>query len=156
MAGTKKRGGASAPNMQTVWNFLRPAGKKLRLLTQKDPTMSAEVGQSGVNGAGSVGPIFIAQGHGKVSYKTEVAQHEASQIAALAKAAGIPLMGDGGLLFDVVTTTTVDGLPKMTKSVSGCTIGKFEEKASADGNMVSIEGEALNATVDGVPLFREA
>ena len=156
MAGTKKYGGASAPNTTTTWVFYRPAGKKLTLKTQKDPTMSAEVGQSGVNGAGSVGPIFIAQGFGKVSYKTEIAQHEAAQIVKLAKDAGIPIMGDGGLLFDVVTTTTVAGLPTMSKSVVGCSIGKFEEKVSADGNMVSIEGEALNAKLDGADLFREA
>ena len=156
MAGTKKRGGASAPNTKTTWNFTRPAGKKLTLLTQKDPTTSAEVGQSEVSGAGSVGPIFIAQGHGKLTFKTEIAQHEAALLEALAKNAGIPIMGDGGLLFDIVMTTSVDGLSKMTVNVEGCTIGKYEEKISADGNMQSIEGAALNATKNGARLFREA
>jgi hypothetical protein len=156
MAGTKKRGGASAPNTKTVWNFIRPAGKKLTLLTQKDPTSSPKVGQSNVHGAGSVGPIFIAQGNGELDYKTEVAQHEGDQIAKLAKDAGIPIMGDGGLLFDIVMTTSVDGIPKMTDVIEGCTIGGFELKLSPEGNMRSIEGKATNGTVAGARLFREA
>jgi len=156
MAGTKKRGGASAPNTQTRWNFIRPAGKTLTLKTQKDPTMSPKVGQSNVHGAGSVGPVFVAQGNGELEYKTEVAQHEGDQIAKIAKDAGIPIMGDGGLLFDIVMTTTVDGLPKMTDIIEGCSIGGFELKLSADGNTRSIEGKAVNGTVAGARLFREA
>jgi len=156
MAGTKKRGGASAPNTKTRWNFIRPAGKTLTLLTQKDPSTTAKVGQSGVNGAGSVGPIFIAQGNGELDYKTEVAQHEGALIEAIAKNAGIPIMGDGGLLFDIVYTTTVDGIPKMTNTVEGCTIGTYDDKVSADGNMVSIEGKAVNGTKNGARYFREA
>lgn len=156
MAGTKKRGAASAPNTKTVWNFIRPAGKKLTLLTQKDPTQSPKVGQSNIHGAGSVGPIAVAQGNGELDYKTEVAQHEGDLIAKLAKDAGIPIMGDGGLLFDIVMTTSVDGIPKMTDVIEGCTIGSFELKLSPEGNMRSIEGKAVNGTVAGARLFREA
>lgn len=156
MAGTKKRGGASAPNSITTWNFIRPAGKKLRLMTQKDPSIAPKVGQKAVHGEGSVGPIFIAQGNGELEYKTEVAQHEGDLIAKIAKDAGIPIMGDGGLLFDQVVTTSVDGLSKMTDVIEGCTIASFELKRSADGNMRTIEGAALNGTVAGARLFREA
>ena len=156
MAGTKKRGGASAPSTKTTWNFIRPAGKKLTLLTQKDPTSSPKLNQSNMHGAGSVGPIFVAQGHGELDFKTEVAQHEGDAIAKIAKDAGLPILGDGGLLFDIVMTTTVDGLPKMTDVIEGCTIGAFELKVTADGNMRSVEGKAVNGTVAGARLFREA
>ena len=154
--GTKKRGGASAPNTKTRLNFIRPAGKTLTLTTQKDPTVSPEVGSSAVNGAGSTAPVFVAKGFGKLSYKTEVAQFEGALIAKIAKDAGIPIMGTGGLLFDIVWTTTVDGMPKSTDTIEGCTVDKFELKISADGNMRSIEGEAVNGTVDGARYFQES
>ena len=153
MAGTLKQGGASAPNTRTVWNFYVPAGQKITLLTQKDPTKSAEIAKSEGNGAGSVAPYAIFTGYGKASWKSEIAQHEWHQIVAKAKAAGLTIQE---LLFDQVHTTTVNGIPKMTVKLLGCSIGKVEDKTSADGNMVSLEGPALNIDTDGVLAFKEA
>ena len=155
MAGTLKYGGGSAPNTTTRINFARPAGITMTLLGQKDPSTSSEVGKSEVNGAGSTGPLFIANGYGKCGFKTSVPQHIAYQIVARANAAGIPLMGEGGLVFDIVTTTTVQGIVKMSKTVMGASFSKFEEKISADGNMWDLEGPALNIKTNGVLAYAE-
>ena len=155
MAGTLKYGGGSAPNTTTRINFHRPAGATMTVLGQKDPSMNAEVGKSEVNGAGSTGPLFIANGYGKCGYKTSVPQHIWYQIVNRAKAANVPLMGEGGLVFDLITTTTVQGLEKMSKAALGASIAKFEEKISADGNMVDFEGPALNIKENGVLAFAE-
>jgi hypothetical protein len=154
--GTLKRGAASQPNVTTVWNFIRPAGQKITLKTQKDPKRAGKVEQKEMHGAGSVGPYAIAQGNGSCDWSTEVADHESRQIAAVAKNAGIPIMGDGGLLFDIVITTTVDGLPTGNDTVEGCSLGKFEPSIKSDGNMVAMGGQCAGATIDGVPLYRVA
>lgn len=155
MAGTLKYGGASAPNTTTRYNFHRPAGITWTVLGQKDPSTSAEVGKSEVNGSGSTGPLFIANGYGKCAFKTSVPQHIWHQLVARCSAAGIPLLGEGGPVFDIVHTTTVQGVTKMTEVVMGASLAKFEKKVAADGNMVDLEGPALNIKTNGVLAYAE-
>lgn len=155
MAGTLKMGGATRANTTTVLTFLRPAGRIVKLNTAKDTETSAEVATSEMHGDGSVAPYAIAYGEGKASYKTSIAQHEWREIVAIAKAANIPLLGDGGLRFDITQTTKIDGVPKMTVQVKSAGLGKTAGKISADGNMVDIEGPCLNIIEDGVKKFRE-
>jgi hypothetical protein len=80
----------------------------------------AVVDQAHIHGAGSTAPVAVAQGHGKPSYKTAILSTEWDAIVDIASTAGIPVMGQGGLLFDIVQTTTVDGLPKRTAKIESC------------------------------------
>jgi hypothetical protein len=154
--GTLKRGAPSAPSVTTVLNFTRPAGRKLKLRTQKEPEFSPEVDQAHIHGAGSTAPVAVAQGHGKPQWKTTILSTEYDALVDIAAAAGIPVMGQGGLLFDQVQTTTVDGIPKRTTMIEGCSIGKVSKKVSAEGNMVDLEGLAMNQYENGAPLFKVA
>lgn len=151
--GTLKRGAPSAPSVRTVINFIRPAGQKLTLRTQKEPETSGEVGSSEIHGAGSTGPVAIAWGHAKGTYKASVLSTEWDAICDKARAAGIPVAGQGGILGDIVQTTTVDGLPKRTLKVEAFGISKFSKKISGDGNMVDFEGPCMNIYENGSPMW---
>lgn len=155
MGGTLKLGGAARANTTTVIQFVRPAGKRLTLNTAKDTETSAEVATNEGHGDGSVGPYAIFHGEGKATWKTSIAQHEMYQLMAIAAGGGVPLLGDGGVRFDLVQTTVLDGVPKMTKIMESCSIAKEASKIAGDGNMVDLEGPCLNIVENGVPRFRK-
>ncbi len=154
--GTLKRGAPSAPSVTTVLNFIRPAGRKLKLRTQKEPENTPEVDQAHIHGAGSTAPVAVAHGHGKPSWKTAILSTEWDAIVDIAAAASIPVLGQGGLLFDIVQTTTVDGLPKRTTKIESASIGKAPKKISPEGNMVDLEGLCMNIYENGAALFQVA
>ncbi len=155
--GTAKKGVHSAVTTRTVLSFVRPAGIKKTLLTVQEQTASSNVEQNPMHGDGGTAPIAIVNGTGEVEWAFSIATHEYnSAIAGVAKAAGITIKGEGGLLFNIIHTSIVDGLEKDTQEVLMASIGDDELDISSEGNRRSLSGMAINERVNGALQLPEA
>jgi hypothetical protein len=155
--GTAKTGAHSATTTRHQLVYIRPAGVVKTLLTVQDATRDGTVDQESMHGDGSVAPICVVNGFGSVEWKFSLAEHEyRSAIVAVAKAANIPIQGEGGLLFNYVRSSTVAGLPKSTSVVKSASIGSDSDSVQAEGNRVELGGMAQNEELDGVLRFKEA
>lgn len=157
MAGTSKRGAHSGPTTRHEFIYLRPAGVRKTFRTAQDATTDPTVDQENMHGDGSTAPICVVDGQGSIEWGLSVAQAEyESHIVAVAAAAGIPVMGTGGLLFNYVKTSEVDGLPKSVNIVENCKIGGASLSIDPAGNRRELSGMATNEKINGARQFQEA
>lgn len=155
--GTAQKGAHSAVTTRHVLSFTRPAGVKKTLLTAQETTTDATVDQEAMHGDGSVAPICVVDGHGSLEWGFSLAQHEyESAIVATARTAGIPIQGEGGLIFNWTKTSIVDGLTKSTNVVEGCKIGGDNHSTDPAANRRELSGMAVNEMINGARRFREA
>lgn len=155
--GTAKAGAHSAVTTRYQLVFIRPAGVVKTLLTVQDATRDGTVDQEAMHGDGSTAPITIVNGFGSLEWSFNVAQHGYhSAFVAVAKAANLPIQGEGGLLFNYICESTVGGLPKAKNIVKGASIGSDSGSVQAEGNRVELGGMAQNEEIDGVLRFKEA
>ena len=145
--GTLAKGGFSSVTRRTVLNFQTPAGRKHTLLTYKEAEQNPERELTEMHGDGGVAAYALAKGHGTLSFSGSMAQHEWAQIVAIAGAAGLAI---GDLVFSMVTSDVLDGIPKDAGEMIGCQLESWAETTASDGTMVEISGKALNRKKNGV------